>query len=73
MRRKKRSLIMLFLVMLFIICETTGIVSANAKSKETDVVTRAEWLSDLVDTFEMTVEDYNYPDNYFSDLESSSE
>ena len=59
--------------MLFIICETTGIVSANAKSKETDVVTRAEWLSDLVDTFEMTVEDDNYPDNYFSDLESSSE
>lgn len=73
MQKKKRSLIVLFLVVLFIICGTTGIVSANAKSEETDVVTRAEWLSDLVDTFEMKVEDDNYPDNYFSDLESSSE
>ena len=36
-------------------------------------ITRGEWLSELATLFEMTVEDDNYPDNYFSDLDSSSE
>ncbi|HIU56468.1 MAG TPA: leucine-rich repeat domain-containing protein, partial [Candidatus Ornithomonoglobus merdipullorum] len=34
-----------------------------------DTVTRAEWISRLVETFSMTVEDdSNMPDNYFSDI-----
>lgn len=33
-----------------------------------DGITRAEWLHDLVVLFGMTVEEANYPDNYFSDL-----
>ena len=36
-------------------------------------ITRADWLSELTKVFEMTVEDDNYPDNYFSDLDPSSE
>ena len=35
-------------------------------------VTRAEWIHKLVDMFEMTVEEENYPDNYFSDLTDES-
>ena len=36
-------------------------------------VTRADWLSDLVTTFEMTFEEGDaYPDNYFSDLDTES-
>ena len=31
-------------------------------------VTRAQWIQMLVQTFSMTVEDNNLPDNYFSDL-----
>ncbi len=36
-------------------------------------VTRLEWLTALTETFEMTVEADNYPDNYFSDINSSHE
>ncbi|OLR62706.1 hypothetical protein BHF69_08460 [Anaerostipes sp. 992a] len=32
------------------------------------IITRAEWLHDLTVVFGMTVEEDNYPDNYFSDL-----
>ena len=35
-------------------------------------VTRAEWIHKLVEMFEMTVEEENYPDNYFSDLTDDS-
>ena len=39
-----------------------------------DELTRAEWISQLVDAFEMTVEDEsNMPDNYFSDISESDE
>lgn len=34
-----------------------------------NTVTRAEWISQLVEAFSMTVEDdSNMPDNYFSDI-----
>ena len=35
-------------------------------------VTRTEWIHKLVEMFEMTVEEENYPDNYFSDLTDDS-
>lgn len=31
-------------------------------------ITKSEWINQLVITFEMTVEEDNYPDNYYSDL-----
>ena len=40
---------------------------------EEEAITRAEWLHDLAVVFEMTVEDDNYPDNYFADLTFESE
>ena len=40
---------------------------------EDETITRAEWLHDLAVVFEMTVEDDNYPDNYFADLTYESD
>ena len=36
-------------------------------------VTRAQWVQELVNTFSMTVEEDNYPDNYFGDLTGDEE
>lgn len=41
-------------------------------SGTSDTVTRAEWLKKLEDTFGFSVEEDNYPDNYFSDISSDS-
>ena len=50
-----------------------SIVKIDAFAAPGDTVTRAEWLSALVETFDMTVEDDTMmPDNYFSDLDPSS-
>ena len=46
---------------------------AESRASNTNTITRVEWLKELTTLFEMTVEDDNYPDNYFSDLDSSSD
>lgn len=51
--------------------ETTE--NSEDSSGDDGVITRAEWLKKLVTVFNMTVEDDNYPDNYFSDLSKESE
>ena len=33
-------------------------------------VTRIKWVKMLVDTFQMTVEGGNYPDNYYTDIDA---
>ena len=35
-------------------------------------VSRVEWLHELTEIFDMTVEEENYPDNYYSDIDASS-
>ena len=45
----------------------------SAKAEAADGITRAEWLHRLAETFGMAVEEDNYPDNYFRDLEADSE
>ena len=37
-----------------------------------ETVTRIAWVQKLVKTFDMTVEADNYPDNYYSDIDSSA-
>ena len=37
-----------------------------------EAVTRIAWVQKLVKTFDMTVEADNYPDNYYSDIDSSA-
>ena len=46
------------------------IPSALAEEKP---VTRMEWIKNLVDTFGMTVEENNYPDNYYSDIADAAD
>ena len=36
-----------------------------------DIISRAEWLHNLALAFNMTVEEDNYPDNYFADIDAS--
>ena len=64
---KKRILsFVLILSMLFTVCPMFEI---NAFAETT--VTRGEWITKLVNTFNMTVEDDStMPDNYFSDITS---
>ena len=47
-------------------------VDLSAMANQINITNRAEWLSQLVKTFDMTVESDNYPDNYFSDLSDDS-
>ena len=65
MKMGKRFVVLLLalaLVLPFVI----GAVPAHAASGE---VTRAEWISMVVETFDMTVDDTStMPDNYYSDL-----
>ena len=59
--------ICLFCIVIFI-CRFSAV---NIKADDT--IGRAEWLHRLTETFVMTVDEDNYPDNYFSDLDSGSE
>ncbi len=69
---KKAISLLLSLIMLFSI--TAGIdFSAFAAGGSSDLIygsttTRAQWLHNLVITFDMYVDKNEYPDNYFSDL-----
>jgi len=40
---------------------------------DSSIVSRIEWLSELTRVFGMSVEQDNYPDNYYSDISSSSQ
>jgi len=55
----------------FAYAETSG--SQSEKGIVLEEMTREEWLHNLAVVFDMSVEDQQYPDNYFSDLDSSSE
>ena len=65
--------IMSLLLSLVMITSAVLCVDLSAFATDAYVSNRAEWLSKLTQTFDMTVEDDNYPDNYFSDLTSDSE
>lgn len=47
-------------------------VPCNVHAEETSI-TRVQWLHDLTELFDMTVEEDNYPDNYFSDISDKAE
>ena len=65
MKMGKRIAVFL-LAMVLVLPFVADAISANATSGG---VTRAEWISDVVDTFDMSVDDMStMPDNYYSDL-----
>ncbi len=74
--RKKKSIsivaVLLFFTFLFV-NQITAKAGTGIVYGENGIITRAEWLHDLALIFEMSVEDENYPDNYFSDLSGESE
>ncbi len=60
--------------MLLSVCVLFAIFFVPAKAAvDQNQVTRLEWLTALTQTFEMSVEEDNYPDNYYSDINSSHE
>ena len=46
---------------------------ATLSDIESTVITRINWLHELVSIFNLYVEEDNYPDNYFSDLSTEDE
>ncbi len=63
------------LSMVIVLCMVTGMLSALPLSSfAEETTTRAEWISDIVRTFSMYVEDDAYlPDNYFGDITEDTE
>ncbi|MBQ8980588.1 MAG: S-layer homology domain-containing protein, partial [Eubacterium sp.] len=66
-----KRIISIFLASVMIISAVLC-VDLSALATDVEVSNRAEWLSKLTQVFDMTVEEDNYPDNYFSDLSSDS-
>lgn len=73
MRTSINRFIVLLLVCGLMCGGSLKVQAASSSQKQTGEVTRIEWLKALTETFEMTVEEDNYPDNYYSDIDSSSE
>lgn len=60
------------LLIITICFQLTGVEAFAKEVKSNDVVTRLEWLKALTSTFDFMVEEDNYPDNYYSDLDVNS-
>ncbi len=71
----KRILSALLALVLLLGCiPVTAQAAQPTSSEDGGAVSRAQWLRQLTQTFEMSVDEGgNYPDNYFSDLSSDSE
>ena len=63
--RGKRILLVVALLLAALICLPTRVLADGA-------VSRGAWLGHLVDTFDITVEEEDYPDNYYTDVDSTS-
>ncbi len=68
MKKVISLLLSITMLMTSILC-----VDLSAFANDLNITNRAEWLSKLVETFDMTVESDNYPENYFSDLTEESQ
>lgn len=72
MKKLQKCITSLLVVCMFAVTAFTGIsvVKVNAASND---VSRIQWLKQLTSAFNMTVEEKNYPDNYYADISSSYE
>lgn len=74
-RKRNNSIAQTFLfvmILAMLLQLATLRISAAEASQANDFVTRLEWLKALTETFGFTVEEENYPDNYYSDVDSDS-
>ncbi len=69
-KKKLWSIILVLCMFMTAFCSGVGLTNAFAQD---GTITRVQWLHELTTIFEMTVEEDNYPDNYYSDIDSSSE
>ena len=79
MKTRRIIVVLLALCLLLSLAPFSSALAANFGAKKTtekntaaqsadQSITRADWISDLVETFDLKVEDENAPDNYYSDL-----
>ena len=61
-----------FLLAITLCFQLAGMESLTLEAKAGNSVTRLEWLKALTSTFGLAVEEDNYPDNYYSDIDTSS-
>ncbi len=66
-----KKVFVLFLIASMVI-QLMGVETFAAEPKAGNSVTRLEWLKALTSTFGLAVEEDNYPDNYYSDIDASS-
>ena len=72
---KKRIVSILLALVMFATLLPAGLIGTAEAAESTGAeagVSRIEWVQQLVETFNMTVEEDNYPDNYYSDMDESS-
>jgi uncharacterized repeat protein (TIGR02543 family) len=51
----------------------SAFATSTGEDATTPTVSRIEWLKGLAETFDFSVEEDNYPDNYYADVSSDSE
>lgn len=67
MRDIWKKIVLVFTVCIFVCMQTITVSAASTGS----TVSRAEWIHDLVTTFDMTIEDGLMPDDYYTDITES--
>ena len=72
MRKTHRWITRVLTVLVTIVMTFAG-ASTMKVNAETEEVSRIEWLKQLAAAFQMSVEEDNYPDNYYADIDSSYE
>ena len=69
--KKTVSILLSLILMLSMMFGNCSYDSIQAATDTT--ITRAEWIHSLVTTFEMEVDETNIPDNYFNDIDESTQ
>ena len=59
------------IALILVLCSAGAMLVPQVMAEEKPV-SRIEWVQQLVKTFDMTVEENNYPDNYYSDMNETS-
>ena len=69
MKKARRLITNLLLFCIVTVTALAGAMTVNVKAQTGDV-SRIEWLKQLTGAFNMSVEEKNYPDNYYVDISS---
>ena len=67
---KKHVLPMLLVLVMAVFFLPSTVHATETGGDASETVTRIQWLKELTQTFEFSVEENNYPDNYYGDISS---